>query len=87
MLSNGAKIVIKTTDFKENEINLQVYSDGGSSLYGVDDLPSVEMLGGFMGAFGVGNFNNISLEKMLTGKVVSLAPFVSDLYQGFNGSS
>lgn len=86
-LDNGAKVVIKTTDFKENEINLEVYSKGGSSLYEVKDLPSVQMLGGFMGAFGVGNFDNVSLEKMLTGKVVSIAPFVNELYQGFNGSS
>jgi len=87
ILENGAKVLIKTTDFKENEINLEVYSKGGSSLYKPQDLPSIQMLGSFVAAFGVGNFDNVSLEKMLTGKVVSLAPSISDLYEGFSGSS
>jgi len=86
-LKNGAKVIIKNTDFKENEILLEVYSNGGSSLYDVADLPSVQMLGNFVGAFGLGDFDNISLEKMLTGKVVNINPFVSELYEGFSGSS
>lgn len=86
-LENGAKVIIKNTDFKENEILLEAYSNGGSSLYDAVDLPSVQMLGNFMGAFGVGEFDNVSLEKMLTGKVVSISPFLSDLYEGFSGSS
>ncbi len=87
VLENGAKVVIKNTDFKDDEINLEVYSTGGSSLYGVNDLPSIQMLGGFMGAFGVGDFDNISLNKMLTGRVVSVEPFVDELYEGFSGKS
>jgi zinc protease len=86
-LENGAKVIIKTTDFKENEINLEVYSKGGSSLCEVADLPSVQMLGGFMAAFGVGEFDAVSLDKMLTGKVVSLNPTISELGEGFSGSS
>ncbi len=84
---NGAKVIIKNTDFKDNEINLQVYSDGGSSLYGVKDLPSIQMLGEFMNYFGIGDFDAVSLQKMLTGKVVNVSPYVSELYEGFSGSS
>lgn len=86
-LENGAKVIIKTTDFKENEINLEVYSKGGSSLYDVADLPSAQMLGGFMGAFGIGEFDAVSLDKMLTGKVVKLTPVLGELSEGFRGSS
>jgi len=51
-LENGAKVIVKTTDFKENEINLSAYSEGGNSLYGVEDLSSAQMLGTFVNAFG-----------------------------------
>ncbi len=87
VLDNGAKVVIKNTNFKDDEINLEVYSTGGSSLYDVDDLPSIQMLGVFVGAFGVGEFDNVSLDKMLTGKVVHVNPYVNELYEGFSGKS
>jgi zinc protease len=86
-LSNGAKVVLKKTDFKENEIRLQAFSNGGSSLYNVDDLASAEMLSGFIPSFGLGNFDQMSLQKLLTGKEVKLAPFVSELMEGFSGNS
>ncbi len=86
-LENGAKVIIKTTDFKENEILLNAYSKGGSSLYDAKDLPSIDMLGSFIPAFGVGNFDNVNLEKKLTGKIVKYSPSVSELYESVSGSS
>ncbi|MDA3893462.1 MAG: insulinase family protein [Salinivirgaceae bacterium] len=86
-LENGAKVVVKNTDFKDDEIVLKVYSKGGSSLFGVDDLASANMTENFIGSFGLGKFDKISLEKKLTGKVVSLSPFLGKMHEGFNGSS
>lgn len=86
-LSNGAKVVIKKTDFKENEIRLQAFSNGGTSLYKVDDLASAEMLSGFVSSFGLGKFDQMSLQKLLTGKEVKLSPYLSNLREGFTGNS
>jgi zinc protease len=86
-LSNGAKVVIQNTNFKKDEINIKVLSNGGSSLYPVKDLPSILMLSQFMNSFGVGSFSNTELKKTLTGKIVSISPYINTLYQGFNGSS
>lgn len=87
ILSNGATIVVKKTDFKENEIRLQAFSKGGNSLYGVKDLPSAEMLGGFISNFGLGKFDQISLQKLLTGKEVKVSPYLGELSEGLNGNS
>lgn len=86
-LENGAKVILKNTEFKENEIRLSAYSNGGTSLCEVSDLPSAQMIGTFMSAFGLGEFDNIALGKMLNGKVVSISPYLSELYEGFSGSS
>ncbi|WP_321318021.1 insulinase family protein [Labilibaculum sp.] len=86
-LANGATVVVKKTDFKENEISLQAFSKGGNSLYEVKDLPSAELLGGFVPNFGLGKFDKISLQKLLTGKEVKVAPYVGELSEGLNGNS
>lgn len=86
-LKNGVKVVVKTTDYKENEILMSAYSEGGSSLYSATELPTIQMIGNFMGAFGVGKFDQVSLQKLLTGKVVKLSPYVGELYEGLQGSS
>lgn len=87
ILSNGARVILKTTDFKENEIIFDGYSVGGSSLYGAADLPSIDMMSAFIPAFGVGNFDNVNLEKKLTGKILKYNMYVNDLYEGLSGSS
>jgi zinc protease len=86
-LANGAKVVVKKTDFKENEIRLQAFSKGGNSLYGVEDLASAEMAGGFIANFGLGQFDQTSLQKLLTGKSVRVSPYISELTEGFSGNS
>ncbi len=87
VLDNGAKVIIKTTDFKENEILMNAYSKGGSSLYETKDLPSINMIADFIPAFGVGNFDAVNLEKKLTGKIVQYSPSLSELYESVTGSS
>jgi zinc protease len=86
-LQNGAKVVIKQTDFKDNEINLRAISKGGLSLYSDEDMPSANFASAFIGSYGLGNFDAANLTKFLTGKVARLSASVSDLQEGFTGSS
>jgi zinc protease len=86
-LSNGMRVVIKPTDFKDDEILIRAWSPGGASLYPVDEIPSVNMMVNFANAFGLGDYDAISLQKLLTGKVVSLSPSINELSEGFKGSS
>lgn len=85
-LGNGLKVVIKPTDFKNDEILCTSYSWGGWSVYSVADYWSAAPADDIIDQSGVGSFNATALEKMLTGKIVGLTPYISELQQGFNGS-
>ncbi|MFY9151552.1 MAG: insulinase family protein [Prolixibacteraceae bacterium] len=86
-LSNGAKVVVKSTGFKDDEILFSAYSLGGSSLYGQKDDVSADLAPTVMNLSGLGEFDNVSLDKLLSGKAVSLSPFLTDLREGFSGAS
>ncbi len=87
ILANGVKVIIKKTDFKQDEILLNAFSEGGYSLMSEEDLASSSMLGDFIGMYGVGEFDNIGLQKMLAGKVVSVNPFLASETEEFSGNA
>jgi zinc protease len=77
LLSNGAKVIVKKTDFKKDEINMSAMSKGGYSLYKGNDILNAKMAGLVTEIGGLGNFNTIDLQKMLSGKIASVEPSVS----------
>ncbi|MBW3570307.1 MAG: insulinase family protein [Gemmatimonadetes bacterium] len=84
-LSNGARVVLKPTDFKDDEIIFAATSPGGLSL-----LPdSAHLFGRTATAAvqlgGVGGLSLADLQKRLTGKAASVGPNVGELSEGMNG--
>ena len=86
-LRNGAKVVVKTTDFKDDEILFSAWSPGGKSLYELEDEVSVDHTASIMRMSGIANYEKITLDKMMADKVFSLSPYISDLREGFRGNS
>ncbi len=86
-LKNGVKVVVKVTDFKDDEITMMAMSPGGSSLLSDEDFPSSVFATTILGRSGLGNFDKVELEKKLKGKYVGVAPIISETYEGFSGSS
>lgn len=86
-LENGATVVYKTTDFKDDEILFNAWSLGGNSLYTVKDDISAELATDVLSMSGIAGFDKITLDKMLTGKVFSLSPGISEIRESFSGSS
>ncbi|MBN1112812.1 MAG: insulinase family protein, partial [Bacteroidales bacterium] len=86
-LGNGVKVVIKTTDFKQDEILMTATSKGGSSLVDTKDIISADWGTEIVGQSGLGKFDMINLKKQLTGKTVRVNPFIGSLTEGFSGSS
>lgn len=84
-LSNGMKVVFKPTDFK-NEVLFNSYSWGGWSLYPEKEFMSAASSDEIVDESGLGEFDATSLDKALTGKIISCTPYVSELQQGINGS-
>ncbi len=85
-LSNGVHVILKPTDFKNDEIFLSSYSQGGSSLVPDKQFISASMATSIVQEAGVAGFDNITLQKMLQGKIVGVFPYIGELEEGFNGS-
>ena len=86
-LSNGAKVVLKPTAFKADEILFGAHANGGTSLAPDEKILSAQIAAGFVDASGVGNLDNVALRKKLSGKTVSVSPYLAPLEQGFRGTS
>jgi len=86
-LSNGVKVVLKPTTFKEDEILFRATSPGGTSLASDKDFIPADTAIMVVSSGGVGKFNAIDLRKILTGKVASVSPSIGELNEGLAGSS
>jgi zinc protease len=86
-LSNGAKVVLKPTTFKQDEVVFRATSPGGTSLASDQDFVAARTAGQAIGAGGVGAFDLIQLRNFLSGKAVSVSPFIDDTAQGVSGGA
>lgn len=85
-LSNGVKVILKPTDFKNNEIMFNSFSAGGTSLYPDADYQSAAN-SAIIPSFGAGNYNTTALGKYLSGKQISIQPYIGERSQGVNGGA
>ncbi len=86
-LQNGMKVILKNTDFKDDEIMMTATSVGGYSQYAMQDPVNSRLMSSVMTLGGVGNFSATDLPKVLAGKTASVRPSISMTTQDFNGSS
>ena len=86
-LDNGAKVVFRHADYEKDDVSLTSYSAGGTSLYGLDMLASANNAASFVGNFGLGDFDAITLGKMLTGKMANTGVSIGGLSESVSGSS
>lgn len=87
ILSNGIKVIIKPTDFKDDEIRMSLYSDGGLSKVAIEDIPSASLATAIVSQNGIGTFSIIDLQKALTGKQISIQPDINEYHEYLNGAS
>ncbi len=86
-LSNGVKVVLKPTNFKNDQVLISAISKGGASLYSDSDYLSASNATTATLYGGVGNYDIMSLQKALSAKQVSVAPFIGQYSEGISGSS
>ena len=87
VLSNGVKIILKPTDFKNDEIRFKAFSPGGTSLYSDADFQSAANASALVEAMGLGNYSPSDLEKLLSGKLVGAESYIAERSEGLYGSS
>ena len=70
-LSNGATVILKKTDFKDNEVRMEAFAKGGKSMYGAADYTNLKVFDQVIGYSGIGSFSSNELTKALAGKEVN----------------
>ncbi|MBD3748442.1 MAG: insulinase family protein [Sphingobacteriales bacterium] len=86
-LSNGVKVILKPTDFKNDQILFSATSKGGTSLASDADFRSADMADQLVSSSGIADFDETQLGKLLTGKVASVNPYISTYREGMSGST
>jgi zinc protease len=86
-LSNGARVVLKPTDFKEDEILVRATSAGGVSLAEDEDLVPANTADQVVSAGGLGVFSAVALQKKLAGQSVFVRPTIGELDEGLTGNA
>ncbi|MDE6442888.1 MAG: insulinase family protein, partial [Muribaculaceae bacterium] len=73
ILSNGAKVVVKATDFAADEILMSAFRNGGKRSFSKDQASNVNMLSTAFNCSKFGPFDAKQLKKYLTGKNVDIS--------------
>lgn len=86
-LSNGARVLVKSTDFKADEILFSAFSVGGNSLQPDSNFMSAAFASQIVGLSGLGTFNRVDLGKKLAGRAARVSPAIGEMSEGLSGSA
>jgi len=84
-LSNGVRVLVKPTDFKDEQILMSATSPGGLSRSEDPASLSSQFASAVASQGGVGRFSAVDLEKALAGKSVELYPSIGLTEEGLGG--
>lgn len=86
-LANGARVILKPTRLREDQVLLWAVSPGGYSHAPEALLPSVRQIAELLHYCGAGPYDAPHLAQALTGRKVQLTPFLTETTMGFSGES
>jgi len=87
ILSNGVKVMAKSTDFKNDQVLMSATRFGGQFLYDTQDRYNAENAATIVSQMGIGQFSPIDLQKMMAGKTANVSPRINQLTEGVSGQS
>ena len=86
-LSNGARVVLKPTDFRHGEILMRAFSPGGTSLASDEDYVAAASAVQVVSASGFGGFSAREITNTLADKVARVRPVMGPLEEGLVGNA
>lgn len=86
-LSNGVTVILKATDFKNDQVVLTASRPGGQYQYPAADRVNAEFAATLVSQMGIGDFSPLDLRKILAGKNASVSPRIGSITEGLNGQS
>jgi zinc protease len=84
-LSNGARVLLKPTDFKNDQLLLRAFSPGGHSLLPDEHYVPASTASTVVGQSGVGAFNAIQLQKKLSGTIARVSAHLDSQFENLSG--
>ncbi|HEY0271934.1 MAG TPA: insulinase family protein, partial [Chitinophaga sp.] len=87
VLSNGATVLVKPTDFKNDEVVFTGFSAGGTSVYPDSQFMSASNAAQLIASNGVADLDPVALSRVLTGKSAQAGPFIQEHYDGIQGGA
>jgi zinc protease len=86
-LQNGARVIVKPTNFRNDEIRFAAFAPGGHSLAKDADYDSAKFADAVVGQGGLGPFDAVKLRKSLAGKIASVSARIGELDEGLVGQA
>ncbi|MEG2030053.1 MAG: insulinase family protein, partial [Janthinobacterium sp.] len=86
-LGNGVRVLLKPTDFKNDQVLMGSTRFGGQSLFGDADIYNARYASAIVGSMGLKDLGPLDLQKVLAGKTVNVGASLGELSEGFGGSS
>lgn len=86
-LGNGVKVILKPTEYRNDQILISGYAFGGTSLATDDEFTSANLASSIISGSGIAQFNQGMLDKKMAGKNLSISPYISEFAQGISGSA
>ena len=84
-LENGVRVVLKPTDFRDDQVLFSATSPGGISLAPDEILGNARLADGLVSEGGVGEFDKIALDRQLADKRASASASIGSLTEGIRG--
>lgn len=86
-LSNHVRVILKPTDFKNDQVVFAASRFGGQYLYSADERNNAEFASVVVSQMGIDQFSPTDLRKVLAGKTASVSPRISSIAESLNGQS
>lgn len=86
-LANGVRVVLKPTDFEEDEVRFTAFSPGGTSLASEDELVPARTADSVIPAGGVGELDATQLQKLLADELVNVNAYIGNYREGLAGNA
>ncbi len=86
-LANKVKVILKPTDFKNDEILFTAFAPGGRSAFPDNEIMAAAFMASVMNTSGFADFDMIALNKALAGNTAKLRLVSGDLNHGLSGNS
>lgn len=86
-LGNGVRVILKPTDFKNDQIIFTAFSPGGHSLISDPNYIAAVTASSLIQEGGLDGFDQIALQKKLAGKIVNVSPWINELQEGLSGNA